>query len=389
MPNNSRANSRSLLIIYYCTILTLCSLYAAQPIQPVFQEEFNLSQLQAILFTSLMMLPLGLAPLFYGYILEMFCARQMISMAILALGIMEILFACSGNYLVLLTIRAAQGLIIPAILTGLMSYISITSKNEDVQHAIALYIGATITGGFLGRFLSGFFTEVFGWQFFFFVLGGLLILGYFLLRHLDADGRVGYSKPNLSQIIKLLGDKRFLYIYLIIFAVFFVFAALLNLLPFELKRLNPELSETGVGFMYFGYIMGVLISLLNRKLLKLFATESNIVLTGILVFMIGTAGFAIDDQRSMFIFMFVFCTGMFTVHTVLSGFLNKLSQQNKALANGLYLSFYYTGGAIGSFVPGILYGSWGWDIFLCVLLGVLVIATIMTLRLKSILNKIY
>jgi len=383
------SNNRSLLIIYYCTILTLCSLYAAQPIQPVFQQEFALSQLQAMLFTSLMMLPLGFAPLFYGYILEMFCARQMISMAILALGIMEILFACSGNYLVLLTIRAAQGLIIPAILTGLMSYISITSKNEDVQHAIALYIGATITGGFLGRFLSGFFTEVFGWQFFFFVLGGLLILGYFLLRHLDADGRVGYSKPNLSQIIKLLGDKRFLYIYLIIFAVFFVFAALLNLLPFELKRLNPELSETGVGFMYFGYIMGVLISLLNRKLLKLFATESNIVLTGILVFMIGTAGFAIDDQRSMFIFMFVFCTGMFTVHTVLSGFLNKLSQQNKALANGLYLSFYYTGGAIGSFVPGILYGSWGWDIFLCVLLGVLVIATIMTLRLKSILNKIY
>ncbi|MCW8930857.1 MAG: MFS transporter [Gammaproteobacteria bacterium] len=379
----SFANNRSLLIIYYCTILTFCSLYAAQPIQPVFQEEFNLTQLQAILFTSLMMLPLGFAPLFYGYILENFCTRQMISLAVLALGIMEFLFACSGNYWVLLSLRACQGLIIPAVLTGLMSYISLTSKHEDIQHNMALYIGATITGGFLGRFLSGLFTELFGWRVFFFILGVLLVLGYYFLRHLDSDGRLELSKPNISQVFDILKDKRFLWIYLSIFFVFIVFAAVLNLLPFELKSNNPDFSETGIGLMYLGYIMGVLISFFNRRLLKLFTKESTLVMTGIVIFIIGTLGFSFSDYRLMFIFMFVFCTGMFTIHTILSGFLNKLSKQNKSLTNGIYLSFYYTGGAIGSFFPGILYEFYGWNVFLFSMVAVLLIALSFIWRLKG------
>lgn len=374
---------QSLLIIYFCTILTLCSLYAAQPIQPVFQQEFSLSRLQAILFTSLMMLPLGFAPLFYGYILENFCTKRMIGIAVLLLGIMEFLFAMSDHYLILLSIRAAQGLIIPAILTGLMSYISLTSRPENVQQTMAWYIGATVTGGFLGRFLSGWFTEMWGWRVFFWVLGGLLVLGFFLVRHLDSDGRMELNKPTLGQVKDILKDRRFLLIYITIFCVFVVFAAVLNLLPFEIKSHYPDFSETGIGFMYFGYVMGVLVSLLNRRLLNWVSQESHLVMAGIVIFALGTLGFLIEDYRLVFAFMFVFCTGMFTIHTILSGFLNKLSEKNKALCNGLYLSFYYTGGAIGSFFPGIIYNHYGWDSFIAVMILLLILALILSWKLTG------
>ena len=172
-------------------------------------------------------------------------------------------------------------------------------------------------------------------------------------------------------------------IYLTTFCVFVVFAAVLNLLPFELKLNNPDFSETGIGLMYLGYIMGVLVSLFNRKLLRSFTKESTLVIIGIVIFMIGTSGFAFNDYRIMFAFMFVFCTGMFTVHTILSGFINKLSKNNKALTNGLYLSFYYTGGAIGSFFPGILYQLYGWDIFLMSMLIVLSFALFFIWKLKG------
>ncbi len=85
----------------------------------------------------------------------------------------------------------------------------------------------------------------------------------------------------------------------------------------------------------------------------------------------------------MFAFMFVFCTGMFLVHTILSGYLNKLSKQNKALTNGIYLSFYYTGGAIGSFFPGIIYKLYGWDFFLLIMLIILLFAFSFIWKLKS------
>lgn len=166
-------------IIYFCTIITICSLYAAQPIQPVFQDEFNLSQFQAILFTTLIMTPLGIAPLIYGFLLESFSAKILVRGAVLLLGSLEILFALSDDYLSLLIIRGLQGLLIPAILTSLMSYVALTAEPHEVQQSIGIYISSTIMGGFLGRFLSGLFTDLFGWRFFFFVLGGLLLIAFF------------------------------------------------------------------------------------------------------------------------------------------------------------------------------------------------------------------
>ena len=99
----------SLIIIYVCTMLTLCTLYAAQPIQPLFEREFNLSRFEAVIFTTAIMLPLGFAPIFYGYILEMFSSKRLLKNSVLILGILELLFACSNTYSILLSIRIYKG----------------------------------------------------------------------------------------------------------------------------------------------------------------------------------------------------------------------------------------------------------------------------------------
>ena len=350
--------------IYFCTVITFCSLYAAQPIQPVFQQQFALSPLQAILFTTLMMLPLGIAPMFYGVLLESLSARLIVRTAILFLGVLELVFSVTNNYLLLLVIRGLQGMAIPAILTSLISYISFTAPREDVQAAVARYIAATILGGFLGRFLSGLFTDLFGWRFFFFVLGLLLIWGFFLLRNLEKDANLQYTRPRLGEVADLVRQPQFFWLYLTIFSVFFVFAGLLNFLPFELKAINPAFRETGIGFMYFGYVMGILVSLNVRRMISLFGSETKVAMTGLFLYIIGICGFMIQDHRAMFVAMFVFCTGMFMAHSLLSGYVNTIAKSKKGIANGVYISFYYLGGTIGSFAPGILYEYFGWRIFL-------------------------
>lgn len=374
--------------IYFCTVITFCSLYAAQPIQPVFQQEFALTSLQAILFTTLMMMPLGFAPMLYGVLLESFSARLLVRTAILILGVLELVFCLADNYLLLLILRGVQGMVIPAILTSLVSYISFTAPREDVQAAIARYIAATILGGFLGRFLSGLFTDLFGWRFFFGVLGVLLIWGFFLLRHLEKDANLQYSRPRPAEVAELIRQPQFLWLYLAIFSVFFVFAGLLNFLPFELKALNPRFRETGIGFMYFGYIMGILVSLNVRRLINLFGSETKVALAGLFLYIAGIVGFMIRDHRAMFLAMFVFCTGMFMAHSLLSGYINTLAKQKKGIANGVYISFYYLGGTIGSFAPGVLYEHLGWRAFLCSLIVVVVGAFGCILRLEQVTRMI-
>lgn len=370
--------------LYFATVVTFCSLYAAQPIQPLFKSEFQLSNFQAILFTTLMMAPLGVAPLVYGYLLESFSAKVMLRWALFLLGVLELFFATADSYFTLLALRGIQGLMIPAILTSLMTYISYTSPSNKVQHNIAAYIAATIVGGFLGRFLSGLFTDLFGWRFFFFALGLLLMLNSYLLRGMARDAKLQYARPRFAEITALLRSKPYVWIYASIFCLFFVFAALMNFLPFELKRINPASRETGVGLLYLGYGMGLLVSLNTRRIIRYFGREVDAIAVGILVFALGTLSFMVEKYLVMFLGMFVFCAGLFTAHSLLSGLINKLARDNKAIANGLYISFYYTGGTLGSVLPGAVFQRYGWQAFLVQLLVMIALAFFFTRRLRDV-----
>lgn len=380
-------NTPALKSVYFATVITFCSLYAAQPIQPLFQQEFNLTHFQAILFTALMMAPLGIAPLFYGYILEAFSAKRLVRYALFFLGILELGFSLSDNYYTLLLIRGVQGMLIPAILTSIMSYISYTSSRERVQHTIAAYIAATILGGFLGRLLSGFFTDLFGWRFFFFLLGLLLLFTCYPLKHMETDVKTRYARPKLHEISDLLKTREFLWLYGAVFCLFFVFAALMNFLPFELKQIAPDSGETKVGLLYLGYSMGIVVSLNSRRILLYFGSEVKAIRVGIFIFALGTLCFMVESYGLMFLSMFVFCGGLFTAHSLLSGFANTLTSHNKAIANGLYISFYYTGGTLGSLLPGVVYKHFGWQPFLLQLLFMICIALFFITLLTKAVSK--
>ncbi len=83
------------------------------------------------------------------------------------------------------------------------------------------------------------------------------------------------------------------------------------------------MSETAVGFMYFGYIMGLLVTLFNKKIRNFFIHESTAVITGIVIFILGTAGFFAENIYIMFVFMFTF---LFTLINILLSYLTCKNQ---------------------------------------------------------------
>lgn len=362
-----KVSSANFIIIYTCTILTLCTLYAVQPIQPLFEQEFSLTRFEAVIFTTAIMLPLGIAPIFYGYFLESFSLKRFLKIAVLLLGILELLFAYSNTYIILLSIRGIQGFLIPAILTSLMSYISYITPKQQVQQAMGYYIAATIFGGFIGRLLSGVLSDIFGWRAFFIFLGIALIVVFWLLSYIHEEAKVDFVKPKLSLILSVLRVKTFFYIFLMMFCVFFVFQAVLNFLPFQLQTLSENIGFSKVGLMYAGYVIGFIISMRVLLLIKIFGNERKAIIFGLCLYIFGLQMFHINSYVVMFIAMFVLCAGFFIVHSIASGLISKLAHEKKAISNGLYLSFYYSGGAIGTFAPGVFFEYLGWQTFLMLL----------------------
>jgi YNFM family putative membrane transporter len=78
---------------------------------------------------------------------------------------------------------------------------------------------------------------------------------------------------------------------------------------------------------------------------------------------------------------------MFTVHTVSTGLANSMKSSQKSLTSGIYLTFYYLGGATGSFFPSIIYKYFGWDIMIyCfgIILALVIVITFKNRKLFSI-----
>ena len=164
------------------------------------------------------------------------------------------------------------------------------------------------------------------------------------------------------------------------FCMFFVFAGVLNVLPFRVKEISESFSEFQISLLYLGYGMGILVSLGSKKIIHFFKNEINTILVAIAFFLFICIFLTNKDIVYLFILLFLFCIGMFTVHTVSTGLANSMKLSQKSLTSGMYLTFYYLGGATGSIIPSIIYEHYGWDIMIYTFVFILVFVFLLTYK---------
>jgi len=370
--------------ILFNTVLTLSALYAPQPLLPTLSSEFAVSREAAAALTTVTFIPLAIAPLLYGYLLESISATRLLKIAVGLLALSELAFAASGNFALLLGLRLFQGLLIPAILTALMTYISQQSNSQTIQRSMSIYIAATIIGGFVGRAISGLIANLFGWQYSFIILAISLLVGFGLLFKLPESRQLKLTRPDPQVLLQTFRKASFQPLYLAIFCMFFVFAAVMNYLPFRLTELSSQADELRIGLMYSGYIMGVLTSLGAPAVCRWRRGEVKVIQLGLIAFGATLIGLASGEIWLLFINMFLFCGAMFLIHSTASGLVNRLADDdNRGLTNGLYVAFYYAGGALGSFAPGLVYRAFDWSGFLLLLALVCLIGYFCSRRLEQ------
>lgn len=376
-------SGRAMPVILLVTILTLSALYAPQPLLPVIVAEFGVSREAAAFLTTVCFIPLSVAPLIYGYLLESLSPRRLLRGAVLLLAFSELLFYFATTFEMLVGVRLLQGLLIPALLTSLMTYIATVTPTGSVQRAMGIYIAATILGGFLGRACSGILATWFGWRSSFLVLAASLLVGFFLLRRLVDAAPLGLVRPTPRTLLKVLQDRALRPIYLVVFCLFLVFSAIMNFLPFRLTELSDQANELRIGLMYSGYLLGMATSLNAVRLGQLLGGERRTMLVGLAVLAAALVGLGLPRVDVFFAVIFLFCGAMFLVHATASGLLNRRAGASKGIVNGLYVAFYYAGGSIGSLLPGYIYRYFGWNGFLALLLLVTGIGLLFALRLGA------
>jgi YNFM family putative membrane transporter len=357
-------------LILIVSVLTFFVIYGPQPLLPLLAETYLVSRSEAALLITVVMVPLSLAPVTYGYVLEAMPAMRLLRLSVLGLAISTLAFGLATAFGWLITLRVLQGILLPAVLTSLMTYISAQSEPQQLQRRLSAYIAATILGGYLGRLLSGLSATFFNWHTFFLWLGVALLLCVVLLSRRQVDVKIYGARPTPRQLGAALQTGPYVRVYAIIFCMFLVFAATMNFLPFRLVELWGDPSELLTGLMYTGYMVGLATSLGSSRIIRRVGSEQRVLRIAISVFLIAVASTAFVGGWGLFGLLFAVCGAMFLVHATAAGWLNRLAAENKGIVNGVYISAYYTGGVVGSYVPGLIYQQYGWLSFVAGLTAV-------------------
>lgn len=368
------------LIVLSSTLLAFTVLYAPQPLLPVLARDLAVSWSAVSLLITVALIPLSIAPIAYGFLLESASAKRVLIGASLLLATSSLALAAGPGYSGFLLVRLLQGLLIPAMLTALMTYISSSAAPERLERAMAVYVACTVLGGFAGRVFAGFVTELAGWQTAFFLIGALLLVSSAMLLRLASDSPSRFSRAHPRAIAHVLRTPGIGQAYLVIFCAFFVFASLLNFLPFRLTELESTLGSGSIALMYSGYLMGVAVSLASGRIAARIGGRRRAVVLGLVLLLASTVLFSIPAVPAVFINMFLLCAGMFLVHSLLPGYINQLAPARRGIVNGLYVASYYAGGSAGSFLPGLLLEAAGWVAFILGLAMVVLLALYVVLR---------
>ncbi len=346
------------------TVFGFSTLYAPQPLLPVLAEAFGRGPTEASLLITLAMLPLACAPLVYGYLLVSVPARPMLAGAALLLGLCQLGLALADTWWLMLALRLLIGLCLPALVTALMTFVASSATAETLRQSLAWYIAATILGGFAGRALSGLVASVWDWRV---ALGmwapALLVMGLWTLR-LPGRQESRFVRVTPRVFLLVMARPGAPQAYLTVFSIFFVFSAVLNVLPFHMADQDPGAGAAGIGFAYLGYLSGLLVSLNTERLSRLFQSEGPLYALGLGLYALGLGLFALSATVGVYLAMFAFCGGMFLIHTRLSGQVNQKGGSHRGVVNGIYIAAYYLGGSLGSWLAVEVYRYLGWLPFL-------------------------
>jgi len=361
------------------TILSYFVLYGPQPLLPRLGDTFGVSESQTALLMTLTLLPLGVAPIAYGAVLSRVSSRNVLLAGVAGLGVASILFGAVGQFGALLALRLVQGLLLPAVLTAMMTALSERTEKSRMQRVMSAYIASTIVGGLGGRLISGTFATYAQWPEFFFLVGAGLLATLPFLWRTPSGSAARDERITLRGLREVWVRDRNWQMYAAIFCLFFVFVGVLNFLPFRVRQLHPGASEFTIGLIYTGYVMGIATALGTRRIIAVLGSARRARVAGYTIYAASLAPMLLPSLAALFASIFGFCLGMFLVHSIASATVNQSGGRQRGMVNGLYVSSYYAGGVLGSYLPGLILERVGWTPMVATLaavaaLGVVLIA---------------
>jgi len=344
----------------FCAFLTL---YAPQPILPMLASVFHASNVMISLMITASTIGVALAAPVMGQIADRLGRKRIIVLSAFTLGAATLLIATSTTLGMLLFWRFMQGVATPGVFSVTTAYVHDEWPPQRAASAISAYVSGTVIGGFSGRVIVGFIAEHSGWHLAFVLLGSItLAIAVYLASFLPVETK--FARPELparvlDSIFEHLRNPRLRAAYAIGFCVLFTQIALFTYVTFHLAAAPFLLSPAVLGSIFVVYLGGAIVTPLAGRRIGKDGHPRMLIVASVL----GAGGALLTLAPNLWIVIagLTLCSsGVFIAQASATSFVGTAAARNRALALGLYVTFYYVGGSFGGSAPGWLWTKFGW-----------------------------
>ncbi|WP_084511787.1 MFS transporter [Geothrix fermentans] len=372
-PDLQGAEGRRTLAVTFAGFCAFLGLYATQPLLPMLERLFQTSKAAVSLTLTASTLGVALAAPLVGIVADRLGRKRVIVASASLLALATLLNATATGLPALVFWRFLQGVFTPGVFAVTVAYVQEEWAGGGAGRAMAMYVTGSVIGGFVGRMTTGLIVSHWHWRWSFVVIGlmgaaSALVLQAWLPRERRFTGRVQGESPFAGAVAHLR-NPRLRAAYAVGFGVLFTLIASFTYVTFHLAGEPFRLGPLALGSLFFTYLVGAVITPYAGHVIDRYGHRTAMVLA----MGAGMGGMLLTLAPSLWMVVVglaLCCTGVFVAQAATASYLGVAARQNKALAVGLYVTFYYIGGCVGGELPSYLWRFGGWTA--CVALVILV-----------------
>jgi MFS transporter, YNFM family, putative membrane transport protein len=357
-------------------------LYATQPLLPLLARTFGASTFKVGLTVTAPTVAVALSAPFIGRLADTLGLRRVIVGSAFMVATATALAATSTTLTQLILWRFVLGAMTPGIFAGTIAYIHEEWPAERAGRGTAAYMSGTILGGFTGRLVAGLVAADANWHLSFVALA---VLGFAVASALwlwlpperMRAPHHGVTEHD-SSLMQHLRNPQLVTTYAIGFCVLFTQVAMFTYVTFYLAAPPFRLSTVALGWLFVVYLIGAVVTPFGGRWIDRYGHRAGLALA----MAIGGSGalLTLTPWLPAIVAGLAFTsTGVFIAQAATSSYIGAVTTRDRALAVGLYSTFYYTGGSVGAAAPAALWSIGGWPA--CVALIVFVQAVGVTIAL--------
>jgi MFS transporter, YNFM family, putative membrane transport protein len=352
------------IAFFLCGLAAFLNLYATQGILRELAVAFNISAERAGQGVSVTTLAVAIIAPFVGQLSARFERRNVISFAAVAGALPVIWSAHATSFSSFLVARFAAGVLMPFVFAISVAYIGELFGRDEATEVNALFVAGTTLGGFAGRFVTNSLTSFADWRHALDVIAWLCVATGLVIYACLPASRVHTERFNNEEAEET--SKWMLLKSSPLLASFFVGACVLasqvatfTFIGLRLVHAPFNFSTVEIGAIYAVFLVAVVVTPLAGRIAR-YRGPRTTALAAVVLAVLGALLTLSDSVGVILIGLALGSTAVFVEQASANSFISQMSGAARSTAIGVYLSFYYFGGSLGSVLPVPAWTAWGW-----------------------------